>query len=175
MEKSIKSSAINYGLYLGAVMSILTIIPYVASLKLLTNFGYGVLTWLAIIVLGIMSVAKSKKILNGIISFKQCLGSWVLTIAIGIFIGTLITFLIFGVIDPEAAETLKQQTIEATVSFMEGFGAPAEAIAEAVDNMEKQNQYSIGNMFFGTLVYIVIFTIIGLIVSAVMKRSDPDA
>ncbi len=172
MEKSIKSSAINYGLYLGGAMSVFTIIPYAVDLGLLTKFWYGGLTWVSIIVFGILSVSNSKKILNGIISFKECLGSWVLTIAIGIFIGTLVSFLIFGVIDPEAAEALKQKTIEMTVNMLEGFGTPAEAVAEAVENMEQQNNYSIGNMLKGTFLYIAIFTIIGLIVSLIMKRSE---
>jgi len=175
MEKSLKSSAINYGLYLGIAMALLTVIAYAVDLSLMTKFWFGAIFWITIIVIGVLSVANSRKILNGIISFVQCLGSWVLTISIGIFISTIVSFLIFGVIDPEAANQLQQLTIESTVSMMEGFGAPAESIAQTVEGMEQQNNYSIGNMLFGTLVYIVIFTIIGLIVSAVMKRSDPDA
>ncbi len=175
MEKSIKSSAINYGLYLGVAMVLFTVIAYAVDLSLLTKFWYGALIWIVIIVIGVLSISSSRKILNGIISFKECLGSWVLTISIGIVISTVVTFLIFGVIDPEAAESLKQLTIDSTISTLEGFNVPAEAIAESVENMEQQNNYSIGNMLLGTLIYIVIFTIIGLIVSAVMKRSNPDA
>jgi len=175
MENSIKSSAINYGLYLGVAMVLFTVIAYAVDLSLLTKFWYGALIWIVIIVIGVLSISSSRKILNGIISFKECLGSWVLTISIGIVISTVVTFLIFGVIDPEAAESLKQLTIDSTISTLEGFNVPAEAIAESVENMEQQNNYSIGNMLLGTLIYIVIFTIIGLIVSAVMKRSNPDA
>ena len=35
MEKSIKSSAINFGLYLGGIMAALTIIPYAINLDLI--------------------------------------------------------------------------------------------------------------------------------------------
>ncbi len=175
MEKSIKSSAINYGLYLGIAAALLTVIAYAADLTLLTKFWYGIIFWVLIIVLGIMSISSSKKILNGFISFKECLGSWVLTISIGLVISTLVSFIIFGVIDPDAAKQLQQLTIESSINTMEGFNMAPEAIAEAVERMEQQNNYSIGNMLLGTVISIVIFTIIGLIVSAFMKKSDPDA
>jgi hypothetical protein len=175
MEKSIKSSAINYGLYLGIALALLSVIAYAIDLSLMTKFWYGSIYWIAIIVMGILSVANSKKLLNGFISFKDCLGSWVLTISLGLVISTLVSFIIFGVIDPDAAKQLQQLTIESSIAMMEGFNTPPEAIAEAVERMEQQNNYSIGNMLLGTVISIVIFTIIGLIVSAFMKKSDPDA
>lgn len=175
MEKSIKSIATNYGLYLGGFIAIITVLGYATYLELFTKWWFGILMALIIIVFGIVSVAKSKDSQEGILSFKSAFGAYFLTVLLGLLISTIISFVIFNIIDPEAAETLKQLTIEATVNMMEGFGTPAETISETVDQMEAQNNYSIGNIFKGMAFQLVFFSVIGLIVAAIMKRSDPDA
>ena len=58
----------------------------------------------------------------------------------------------------------KEKTIEKTVQMMENFNTPNEAIAAAVDQIESQNQWSIGNILKGLAGYIVFFSVIGLIV-----------
>ncbi len=57
---------------------------------------------------------------------------------------------------------------------MENFNTPNEAIAAAVDQIESQNQWSIGNILKGLAGYTVFFSVIGLIVAAAMKKSKPD-
>ena len=58
---------------------------------------------------------------------------------------------------------------------MEGFNTPVEVIDKAVEEMESQNQYSIGNIAKSLAGYLVVFSIIGLIVAAAMKKSNPEA
>ena len=174
MEKSLKSSAINYGLYLGLGLAASTIIAYAINLDLLVNMWYGILIFLGIIALGIISVAKSKSLLNGFISFKEAFSSYFLTIFIGLLITTLVSYILFNYIDLEAAETLKQKTIEATITGMERWNMQPDAIAEAVKGIESQNQYSIGNIAKGFGFYTVILSIIGLLVALIMKKNDPD-
>ena len=55
--------------------------------------------------------------------------------------------------------------------MMEGFGASPDAIAEQVDKLEKGNQFSIGNIAQSLAFQLVLFSIIGLIVAAIMKKS----
>jgi hypothetical protein len=57
---------------------------------------------------------------------------------------------------------------------MESFNIPNEGIAEAVEKIESQDQFSIGNIIKGLAGYLVFFSIIGLIVAAAMKKSNPD-
>ena len=171
MENSIKSNAINYGLYLGAFLALLTVIVYAINLDMMTNTWYGIFILLMIIVFGIVSVAKAKGILEGYISFKQSFTTYFLTILIGLVISTVVSYIIFNIIDPDAAIAIKEKTIEATINMMEGFGAPAETIAEQVDKMEKDNQFSIGNIVQGLAMQLIIFSIIGLIVAAIMKKN----
>ncbi len=175
MENSIKSSAINYGLYLGGLLALITVAIYAISLNLMVNMWLGIGLLLVIIVFGIVSTAKSKSIMEGFLSFKQAFSSYFITVAVGIIISTVVSIILFNFIDPEAAEEVKKLTIESTISFMEGLGAPAESIAEAVENLENQNQFSIGSSFKSLAWGLLFQAIIGLIVAAIMKKTNPDA
>jgi hypothetical protein len=174
MEKSLKSIATNYGLYLGVLLSFLTVVSYAVNLELLTNMWYGIFILIAIIAFGIVSVAKSKQAQNGFASFKESFTSYFITVLIGLVISTLVSYLLFNFIDTEASEVLKEKTIEKTVQMMEGFNLPNEAIAEAVEKIESQNQFSLGNIIKGLSGYLVFFSVIGLLVAAAMKKSNPD-
>ncbi|OEK07605.1 hypothetical protein A8C32_17570 [Flavivirga aquatica] len=175
MEKSLKSIATNFGLYLGLLLALITVIAYLVSLELLTNTWVGVFIMIAIIVFGIISVAKTKQAQNGFASFKQSFTSYFITVLLGLLISTLVSYLLFNFIDTEAAEVLKEKTIEKTVQMLEGFNSPSHAIDKAVEQIESQNQYSLGNIAKGLAGYLVVFSIIGLIVAAAMKKSNPEA
>ena len=175
MEKSLKSIATNYGLYLGVLLALITVLAYAINIELLTSMWLGIIILIAIVVFGIISVAKVKHAQSGFASFKQAFTGYFITVLIGLLISTFVSFLLFNVVDTEAAEVLKEKTIETTVEMMEGFNAPTDKIDETIEQIESQNQYSIGNIAKGLAGYLVFFSIIGLIVAAAMKKSNPDA
>ena len=172
MEQTTKSIATNNGLYLGGILAAITVLAYAAYLDLFTKWWFGIISAIIIIVFGVMSISKSRALQNGIISFKEAFTSYFLTVIIGLALATIVSFVIFNIIDPEAAETLKQKTIEMTINMMEGFGAPAETVAEQVDQLEKLDQFSIGNTLKNLAYQIVFFSVIGLIASLIMKRTE---
>ncbi|MFD0989602.1 DUF4199 domain-containing protein [Mariniflexile jejuense] len=174
MEKSLKSIATNYGLYLGILLALLTVISYAINIELLTYTWYGIFILIAIVAFGIVSVAKIKQAQNGFASFKESFSAYFITVLIGLIISTVVSYLIFNFIDTEAAGILKEKTVEKTVQMMKSFNAPNEAIAEAVEKIESQNQFSIGGILKGLAAYLVFFSVIGLIVAAAMKKSKPD-
>lgn len=174
MEKTLKSIATNWGLFLGALLSGITVVAYAVNLDLLINMWVGIFILIAIIVFGIISVAKVKQMQDGYASFKEAFTSFFLTVLIGLAISTLVSYLLFNFIDTGAADILKEKTIERTVEMMKSFNTPSEVLAETVEQMETQNQYSLGNIFKGFAGYLVLFSIIGLIVAAAMKKSKPD-
>jgi len=175
MEKSLKSIATNHGLYLGVLLALITVLAYAINIELLTSMWVGISILIAIIVFGIISVAKIKQAQNGFASFKQSFTAYFITVLIGLLISTFVSFLLFNVVDTDAAEVLKEKTIEKTVEMMEGFNAPTDKIDETIEQIESQNQYSFGNIAKGLAGYLVFFSVVGLIVAAVMKKSDPDA
>ncbi|AJR03476.1 DUF4199 domain-containing protein [Siansivirga zeaxanthinifaciens] len=175
MEKSLKSIAINFGLYLGGLLALLTVVAYAVDLELLTNMWYGVFMLIAIIVLGIISVGKTKQAQDGYASFKEAFTAFFITVVLGLVISTFVSYILFNFIDTEAANVLKEKTIEKTVEMLKGFNTPSEVIAQSVEQIESQNQYSIGNILKGLAGYTVFFSIIGLIVAAALKKNKPKA
>lgn len=176
MEESLKSNAVNYGLYLGLYLSLYTIIGYAINLGLLVNFWVMLLIIpLGIITFGIITTTKNKSLNNGYLSFKEAFSSYFITVAIGIMISTLLTVIIFNFIDPDAAIETKNILISNTESMMTGMGAPIEAIAKNIEKIENQDTFSIGTQFKSLAQSLVVFAIIGLIVAAAMKKSNPNA
>ncbi|MCX7550171.1 DUF4199 domain-containing protein [Xanthomarina sp. F2636L] len=176
METSIKSNSINYGLYLGGVLSLFTVFAYAINLDLFTKWWYGISLMVLVIIFGIISAMSSKKLLNGIINFKGAFSSYFITVAVGIVISSLVSFVIFNVIDPEAATLLQEKILDSQVEMMRGFGAPEDAIAEVVEQMEKEdNMFAITKVLQSIAFQLIGFSVVGLIVALVVKKEDPEA
>lgn len=175
MEKSLKSVSINYGVYLGIFLTAATIIAYAINLELFTKWWFGIILLVVIIIVGIVSTAKSKSILKGFITFKQAFSSFFIPIAVGLFISSAVSVVLFNFVDSEAAEIVKEQTIENSIKMMEGFGAPQDAIDQAVADMQNTNQFSLVSLLKSFAWQMLFYAVIGLIVAAVMKRNDPSA
>ena len=171
-KATIKSIALNYGLYLGGFLSLFTVLGYALNLELLVNFWFTLLLLpIIIIIVGIVSTAKSKSILNGFLSFKQAFSSYFITVAVGLMLSTVMTLIIFNFIDPEAAVELKTILVEKSINMMEGFGAPPEAIAENVEKIESQDTFGLATQLRSLAQSLIFFTVIGLIVAAIMKKN----
>jgi Protein of unknown function (DUF4199) len=176
MTKSLKSSALNYGLYLGLILSSFTIIGYAVYLDLFTQWWFGIGQMFLVIVVGIVSAMKAKKILGGFISFKEAFTAFFITILVGVTIPALVGFIIFNVVDVEAANILQEKIVNSQLAMMEKFGAPQESIDMAVEQMQKEGSFfSLGNTIKSIAYQLVGFSIIGLIVAAVTKKNDPHA
>ncbi|MBF8149338.1 DUF4199 domain-containing protein [Winogradskyella sp. F6397] len=174
MDKSLKSSAVNNGLYLALILSSFTIIGYAVYLDLFTQWWFGIGQMLLVIIFGIVSSIKAKKLLGGFISFKDAFTAFFITIAIGISIPAVIGFVIFNIVDAEAATILQEKIIDNQLAMMERFGAPQQSIDEAMAQIQKEESFfSIGNTIKTTAYQLLGFSVIGLIVAAVTKKKDP--
>lgn len=175
MEKSLKSHAINFGIYLGISLSVLFFLAYFFDLDLFVNFWYGISIYLIAIVFGTISIIKTKISLNSFISFKNAFSMYFLTILIGLTISSLVSYVIFNFIDSDSADILKEKSIEKMVEVLEKINKPQEEINTTVDNAKSGNLYSISNVFQGLIFnYLVPLSIIGLLVAATMKKNNPD-
>lgn len=175
MDQSVKTSALNYGLYLGLALSLVTVIIYATNLEIFVKWWFGIGLFVLIIVAGIMSSVKSKQIQNGIISFKDAFGSYFLTVLVGTVVSTIVSYIIFNVVDPDAAKELNEQILIVTKQSMERFGAPQEAINEALAKAREQDNFAIGNRLKSMGISLVVYSVFGLIAAAVIKKSPENA
>jgi len=172
MESTTKSSAINYGLYLGAILSIISVVIYAVNLDLFTEWWLGIILFVLVVVYGVVSALKSRKILDGLISFKQAFASYFITIAVGTLIATVIGIAIFTFIDPEAATYLNEQILILTKQTMERFGAPQEVIQAAIEEASTKNNFSLAMQSQAFIFRLAFYALIGLIVALIVKKSD---
>jgi len=171
---SFKKSSFNYGLILGGILAIVTSSIYALNMELLTKWWLGIILFFIGICVGFVSVAKSKSILEGVISFKEAFTSYFITLAVGLFINMAVAILIFVVIDPDAAVFLQEKIIELSRSMLESFGVPEEEINKAITDMENENSYSFGNQLQSYVFQLLFYSVFGLLVSLIMKKNDPS-
>ncbi len=171
---STKKSAITYGLILGAVLALMTTLMYVLNTELFTKWWVGILSFLVVIVIAIVSVAKAKGILGGVMSFKEAFTVYFITVALGYFISTLVGILIFNIIDPELASFLQERTLEITAEFMQKFGTPQAEIDKAMAKMADQDNFSILAQLKNYVFGLAFMSVIGLLVALIFKTKNPN-
>ena len=171
---TLKESAIQYGLILGGILAILIVMMYALNQDLFLEWWIGIVVIpLIIIGTGIVSTAKSKDLLGGIMTFKEAFTAYFITIALGLLISTAVGILIFSIIDPELAKYIQEQSIEISRGIMERFDTPPEMIEEELDKLRGVDNYSFTSQlksYFGSLVF---FSVIGLLVGLIFKKADP--
>ena len=172
MEPTTKSSATNYGIYLGAILSLITVLIYAVNLDLFTEWWLGIILFLVVVACGVVSAVKSRTILNGFISFKQAFTSYFITIAIGTLIATVVGIAIFTFIDPEAATYLNEQILLVTKQTMQRFGMPQEAMQAALEEAATKDNFSLGMQSQAFAFRLAFYAVIGLIVALIVKKTD---
>ena len=172
MEQTTKSAAINYGVYLGVITSLITIIIYGVDIDLFTAPWLGIVLFIIVVAFGAVSALNSRKLLGGFISFKQAFSSYFITIAVGTLMSSIVGIVIFTYIDPEAAIYLNEQVLILTKETMERIGLPQEAIIAAIEEASKKDNFSLGAQTQAFVFRLVFYAVIGLIVGLIVKKTD---
>ena len=175
MKNSPKSIGLSYGLYLGIFLILLSTVAYAFNLALLTKWWYGIIGLVVLLTISVLGVRKAKKEISGdYFSFKNAYTTYFLIVLIGTLMATLYSILLFVVIDPEAAETVTELTMEAPRNMMEGFGAPEASIDEALAGMENNNQFTVKNQLKNFAIGLGFYLVVGLIVALIFREKDPN-
>ncbi len=187
MNAIIKQNGVNFGLILGFLLALVTLLGYAVNSDILVSTWSLVYVFLIIIIIGIIAIAYSKKGLGGFINFKQGFTTYFIMLVIGVFISVLVNFLIFNVVDTDFQEVMKQKTIEKVenqrdwaAGKMIDAGSSESDIEEmekkmddAIEKVKTENQYGIGKQVQGFFTFTAFFSIFGLLLALILKRKDP--
>ena len=174
MTEAVKKNGINFGIILGVFSILTTAVIYAVDLSLFASIWLGIILFVIYLSIGIFAVAKTKKSMSGYITFKEAFTVFFITMLIGLIFNMIFSYLLFNIIDPSAAETVKQYIIEMTVNLGQKFGTPTEELKKQVKAIEESDNYSIGSQmksFFGFLLF---YIIVGLIIAAAFKKNKPE-
>lgn len=172
---STKQSALQYGYILGGILSLITVLMYALNPELFTKWWMGIITLLIVIAVGIVSTGKAKGLLGGFISFKEAFSAYFITIAVGLAISTVVSILLFTVVDPDLAAYINERAIEMTREFMERFNTPEAEMEKALAEMEGVDNFSAINQVKSYFMRLVGFAVLGLLVALILKQKDPNA
>ncbi len=174
MNQIVKSKGIYFGIILGAVLSFITAGAYAIDLSFLLKPWLIGVNFLLVVILGIMAISGAKKLLNGFISFKEAFSTFFVVLVVGFLISTIVAYLIFNVIDPGAKEVLKEMSIEKVTEMMERFNVPEDALDEAIAKIEETDSFSLISQVKNYFITLAMYSVIGLIVAAIMKKKNPE-
>ncbi|ESU22820.1 hypothetical protein FEDK69T_17230 [Flavobacterium enshiense DK69] len=174
MNEVIKKNGINYGIVIGFISILLTASLYAIDIKLFTNLWLGLIMIVVYIIIGIVLVSKTKKQLNGLITFKEAFTVYFIAGAIGATMAVIFNILLFNVIDPEAKETLNNEVIEYTVNMMKKAGAPTEKIKEVAEKMQNTDNYSVANQGKGLVFNFILSAIFGALLALIFRNKTSN-
>ena len=173
MNEIIKKNGVNAGVFAGVVTIIVYLLVYFIDVKLLAEWYIGVGLIIFYIAYAVITMSKTKKQLNGIYPFKDAFTTYFIYTVVGMLISIVFSYILFNFIDTQAAETIKEVTIEKTVALMQKMQLPASELEKIVSEMQKQNTYSLGNLLKSSAGSLIFSIIIGLIL-ALIFRSKPQ-
>ncbi len=173
MQNPLIKNAINFGVILGIIQIIFTMLLYVGGVEYLGDWKMGMLGLLIFLIAMIICAIKLKKLNGGFIEFKNIFGKLLLVFVVAGVVSTIMNILLYNVIDTELAVAMKESQIESTTAMMESFGAPEEAF----ENIEKgfegfEEKFSVGGLFVQLIWSIIGGAILSAILGAIFKKTD---
>ncbi|WP_367773933.1 DUF4199 domain-containing protein [Flavobacterium sp. WC2421] len=172
INETIKKNGVTFGVITGIGSALITTLIYTIDLELFTSWWVGLLSMAFYLVIAIVLLSKTKKDLNGILTFKDAFTTYFISALIGILISLTFNIILFNFIDPSAKDAIKELTIKYMVKTMAKFNAPASTVNEAIKNLQENDQFSIVGLLKGSLTNIVFITIFGLIMAAFFKSKS---
>lgn len=172
--ENLRKNAAMLGLFLGLAMVVFTTIAYAVDLNLFTKWWFGIGTMALVVAFGCVSGIRNKKAAGGFLGFKDTFVSFFITAIIGILISTLYSVLLFNVIDPDAKTVITENVIKYTVEMMQSFGTKPSDINKIIDEMKNTDSFGFAGQAKGMVWNILIYSIIGLIASLIIKRDKPQ-
>ena len=173
--EALRKNSLNFGIFLGIFLVVMTTLIYSIDISLFTSSWIGIVNVIIITGFGVFSAIKYKKNIGGFITFKEVFSSFFITVALGFFISTLYSILLFNVIDTEAKAIITENIIKYSVEMMQKFGTKVGDINKMVEEMEKSDSFGALGQLKGFAFNLVVYSIIGLITALIIKRDRPQS
>jgi hypothetical protein len=169
MEKknpSILVNALTWGVIIGLVMIVYSVILYMLNQTFNQALGYaGVI--LIIAGLAVAMINYRDKVLDGILPFGKAFGFGVLIIIVAALLVSIYTYLLYTVIDTG----LNEKLLEFTTERMLKRGIPEAQLDLALERAEKF-QKPVPMAISGLITYILGGVVLSLIVAAIFKKEE---
>ncbi len=169
-------NGIKYGVLSGLLSIIITVVLYVISPSMLLSWTASILGILVPIVFMFIAATATKKRNAGYLTFGQGFFSAYSTYIIASIIGVLFTYVLYNYIDPGLNALLKEYAVTSTIWMMELFGANADTIEQAIDQVQQEDvSFGLSQIIQGVLLTaIFIAPFFSVIIAAITYKKRRD-
>ena len=167
------NAGVKNGLIYGVLSIIITLVLYMVNPKLMKDWKISLLIGFGVSLFFMINAAREEKSLNdGILTYGEALKTTFTVLAVGSFLGTIFSYILFNFIDPSLLDLMQETAIKTTESMMKSFGAPQEEIDKAIETMEDNPvNFSPGRAAIQYISALFFALIYALIVSAFVKKN----
>lgn len=177
MESNSSIAAIKGGLIIGLVGIILSMLIYVVEPSLMVDWKFSLVSFGISLFLYVYIGKKYRdEEMEGFMTFGDAFKFTFIAGIIGTLLAGFFSIVLFNVIDPELPEVLTEQVLKNTESLMESFGAPAEEMDKALEQIEKDmaGKFSAGGILQGSWAWLLAAAFYALITGAIIKKKRPE-
>jgi hypothetical protein len=169
-----EKSNIQYGIIIGLIYVLLTLILYLIDRSLLASF-WKAIPYLLVLGLLVYIGLQRKKELGGYLKFKEAVKTMFIVYFIAEVLFQLFNYSLYNFIDPELSAFMKEQALEKTKEGMENWGASEENTKEVIKNMKNQDySLTLNKTVLGLAFWSILGFIYTLIVAVLIKKSPPE-
>ena len=162
MERDLKKNSLNSGLILGGVLLLIATLTYSINFKLFLDTYLSIAISFTIISAGTYSIFKTKAFSGGTITFGDAFKSYFIATAIGYLIYWVWMFVIYNIIDTDAARAIDEQAMLIAKEMFENLG-----VALSMDEMSKNSSFSLSNILATYCFKLIGYSLVGLIISLI--------
>jgi hypothetical protein len=174
MNESVRKYGIQFGLYITLINTLYIVLGYSINLNWLVSAWGGIILFVISISLLVIATIQARKAMGGYINFKDAFSTFMTAFVVFSLINIVVSYTLFAVVDPEAAVQLKDITVQVTAERLQNFGVPEADLDAAIQELKDTDQYALPNLLKGFGYSFVFYAIVGLIVSAIVKKSNPE-
>lgn len=172
-KENIKKISSRQGLYLGAILSLLTIITYFINWDVFLSPWFQFSKFLIVVSLAIYATLLSRKAYFHDFSFRDGFSAFFITIAVGLGIFTLVNWLLFDFLVIEAGHYINNSAIEIRREQLESLDQDSKKIEEEINFLKENYQFSFKSQFKGYLINLVLYCLIAPLAALIFKTKKP--
>ena len=171
-QKTNSNVGLIYGLIAGLGICVITLLQYMGGVRTyLSPLSY--LVYVILIIVAVLAGQKHKRLNGGYQEYSEALKVTFSVFASALLLQTLLAYILFNFIDPQFKQALNQEVMNRTEDFLRNFGASDSQIDAALEKAGEKDSFSFGNTVLGYGLWCIIWFLVCLIISAIIKKRKP--
>lgn len=173
-NNALAKDAFKMGAFFGLIQIVITMLLYVMGVEYMVKWWATFLVFGAVIGLLIYGGLKWRKSNGNVAPYgKMFLYLWLVFIAM-FAVSTIFNIILYNVIDPDLASNMKEAVIDATMSMMESFGAPEEAVEQAMVEFDTfEDKLSATGQMISAFYAFLWGAVLAAILALFLKKNEP--